>query len=278
MLQKWLILKELVYVLQIPYKATLDFQSKTLTLSDVYGRWVSMRLHLNECAKRKSYQTELANRLVDALNSRKEVIFGNPLMVCALLLDPRFHSVVERDEQKKEQAKSQLLSIWRRLHILQSAPSPEKDTSSNSNDLSFEFDVQAAMDLHFTQPSLERTDVNHPRIEPDIEQIIDEFQPKPLPLSTNALQYWQQSKNEHPELYELAMVVFSIPPTEVQVERDFSSLDYIFTKRRCRLTEQRLADILLLHLNKDLFYEVNKLELQELHKKLDVKKNLFSSL
>lgn len=61
------------------------------------------------------------------------------------------------------------------------------------------------------------------------------------------LQYWEERKGEHKELYMLAMTVFGIPPTEVQIERDFSNLNFVFSDRRCRL--ERLEDIMAINLN-----------------------------
>lgn len=77
-----------------------------------------------------------------------------------------------------------------------------------------------------------------------------------MPSDQNILQFWQDCRREHEELYNLAMVVMAVPPTEVQVERDFSKLNHVFTDRRCRLLEERLEDIMLIHLNAELFYRV----------------------
>lgn len=78
------------------------------------------------------------------------------------------------------------------------------------------------------------------------------------------MRYWESVKETHFELYDLAMIIFSVPPTEVQIERDFSSLKHIFTDRRYNLTQKRLESILLIHLNKDLFYKVNKRQIDML--------------
>lgn len=67
LLQKWLILREIVYILQIPLRATIELQREDLTLSDVYGIWTKMRLHLNACASKTNYKTSLAKYLLDAL-------------------------------------------------------------------------------------------------------------------------------------------------------------------------------------------------------------------
>lgn len=101
----------------------------------------------------------------------------------------------------------------------------------------------------------------------DIETAIISFQPDPLPLDGSVLEYWESVKDTENELYQLAMAIFSVPPTEVQIERDFSSLKYIFSDRRDNLKQSRLEDILLIHLNKDLFYKVNAEDLEALVQK-----------
>lgn len=53
---KWMSLKEIVYVLRILYETTIAFQSKKLTLSDVYGHWITTQLHLKQCISKKSYK------------------------------------------------------------------------------------------------------------------------------------------------------------------------------------------------------------------------------
>lgn len=63
------------------------------------------------------------------------------------------------------------------------------------------------------------------------------------------------------QLHKLAMVVFGVPPTEVQIERDFSLLNFVFSNRRCMLQQERLEDIMVIHLNPDLFYEVKEEQL-----------------
>lgn len=78
-------------------------------------------------------------------------------------------------------------------------------------------------------------------------------------------------KEEHSELYRIAMVVYSVPPTEVQIERDFSNLDCVFTKRRGNLCQSRLKEIFLIHLNTDLFRIAMEQEVTELYKALEVK-------
>ena len=53
-----------------------------------------------------------------------------------------------------------------------------------------------------------------------------------------------------PELYEMAQIVFAVPPTQVSVERVFSALNHIFGSDRNRINPDMLADQLLVALNK----------------------------
>lgn len=211
LLNKFNILKELIYILKIPYRATLEYQNKNLTLSDVYGRWIAMLLHLNACSSKASFKTGLAQCLHTALQKRKEVIFSNPLISCALFLDPRFHVVIARDQMKMYEARENLLKIWRRMHVLhanaQNSNNLEESGKSSING-SFEFDEAAAMNqfLGRSEPSEDDNKTI------DIEAILDSFQPDALPVDSSVLDYWESAKEKHEELYELALVVFSNHP------------------------------------------------------------------
>lgn len=266
MLEKFQILRELVYILEIPYKATLAFQNQKLTLSDVYGRWLSMRLHLNACLTKSSFETDLTKHLIDALDNRNDVIFKNPFMNSALFLDPRYRREIIRNETKMREATENLMKIWRRISILNTENREENENPPTTANKSAEFDEKAALNSYLGIPHETENSAN---IDIDIEIILDNFQPKQLPMEASVIEYWESVKNEHPQLYKLAMVIFSIPPTEVQIERDFSKLDHVFTNRRCRITAERLEEIMLLNLNPDMFAAVNSEDLNELFSKLN---------
>lgn len=66
-------------------------------------------------------------------------------------------------------------------------------------------------------------------------------------------QHWMGRKTSHPQLYEVAKVIFAVPSTQVSVERAFSALGLVLTERRTRLSETSLSNILLIKLNIWLF-------------------------
>lgn len=272
LLNKWLYLKEIIYLLRILYEMTVAFQCQKLTLSDVYGRWLTTQLHLKRCTEKKSYRTGLAQHLHDTLEERKRMIFENPFMYAAICLDPRFQIEITKDESKMKKAKDIMLKIWRRLNIININTSINDPTPTNTqtslNGLSFDFNPEEALAQHLGKVNQTNdapiVQTDH---ESDIEAIIDTFQPESVPFNTSVLKYWQSAKKDHPELHKLASVIFSIPPTEVQIERDFSSLNFVFSDRRCSLSRERLEEIMLIHLNRDLFELVNHQDIELIREK-----------
>lgn len=63
---------------------------------------------------------------------------------------------------------------------------------------------------------------------------------------------WEDKQRSDPELYLLATMVLSIPPTQTTVERAFSSLPIILNSHRTRIGDTTIQNILLVRLNRDL--------------------------
>lgn len=265
--QKWDVLKELAYILSISYNATISLQKKSLTLSDVFGIWTKMTLHISACLNKVNYVTNFAKHLLEAMNERKHEIFNNPMMNCALFLDPRFRRQIVQDEVKMHEAKQTLLNIWRRLITLNTSMPMQTDDSIQANTSAkseaSEFDENAELEKFLEcglAPSTSNESQREDKTE-DIEHLLDMFSPEAIKPSENIIEYWENNKNEHKEIYKLATVVMGIPPTEVQSERDFSKLNYVFSDKRCNLTEERLEDIMTINLNGELFFLVKDEEI-----------------
>ncbi|XP_043867344.1 uncharacterized protein LOC122757843 [Drosophila mojavensis] len=70
-----------------------------------------------------------------------------------------------------------------------------------------------------------------------------------MKANVNVLNFWRERKSTHPELYALSKVCFAIPPTQVTIERAFSSLKLVLADNRNRLNHDTLENILLVKLN-----------------------------
>lgn len=251
-LPTWKALKELVIVLEIPYNATVALQNACITLSDGFGILTRMRLHLEACTTKQSFKTKLAHHLVESVANRSEAIFSNPQMECSVYLDPRFRDVILKDREVVERTKSNLINLYHRLnHLKRPHLTTTAHSVNSSSDLHLSFDEQNALKnfIHSNRS-------NNTNIHASIEDAIDSFMPDILPSDKSVLEFWETQKESM--LYDLAMAVYSIPPTQTQVERDFSSVSHIFTERRYQLSQKRLENILLIHFNKDLFFNIKQ--------------------
>lgn len=248
LVKKWAVLKELIRILAIPYEATVELQRRDLTLSDTYGVWIKMELHLQNRQK-KSSKSGLEGKLLNALKKHKDTIFRNPLMKAAMFLDPRFRQRITRSSEDTEEAKEVLLALSRRLTVLSEDQAAEMNQSNESDD---SFDTQKAYDQYC------KTD-NCCNIESDIEACLDVFDPPTMPINSSVLNYWHTTfdKEHSPMLFDIAMAIFAVPPTEVDIERDFSTLHFVLSELRCNLSQQTLEDISTINLNRELYLEVN---------------------
>lgn len=265
---------EMIKILQIPFKGTIALQKRDLTLPDAYGLWLQMTINLRHPDISRLQRTNLANLLSDALNERKKVIFDNSLMQCALFLDPRYRREVLRNRDIVEGTVQKLANLWNRINSIREADIIESTTncsaeSSNLN-MSFNFNDTDALERYLARGTnasdTESPTAIHRDIGRDmsIEFEIEQFQPEKLPVKSNLITYWESMKFENPRLYEIAMILYAIPPTEVEIERDFSHLEFIYTSRRYKLSPDLLEAILVIHLNSDLFFIIKQEELSKI--------------
>lgn len=68
--------------------------------------------------------------------------------------------------------------------------------------------------------------------------------------------HWLARKYSHPELFEVAMVVFSGPSSQASVERAFSALALVLSDLRTGLSDEALQHILMIKLNNEIFEKI----------------------
>lgn len=74
--------------------------------------------------------------------------------------------------------------------------------------------------------------------------------------SAGTIAYWAKKKDEMKELYELSTILNAVPVTQVTVERAFSSLAFILTALRNSMAADTLENILIIRLNKEIFFKI----------------------
>lgn len=230
-------------------------QTENLTMSDAYGAWIETEGRLKTMPNNPS-----AVLMLKQLTKRRDEFFivNNIVMYSAMFLDPRFQFMLNANQ--KNDVFKHLTYLNQKLNLKESAHEPQCTILAT--------------------PTLQR--------EPDrsgnvLEQILHQHElslnsvacTSQTVSTSNALQiefekfdgigrshadsgvrsFWKTGKFEYPILFKLSQLVLAVPPTEVAVERNFSALDFILNKRRNRLTDLNLETILLLKLNKSVFYE-----------------------
>lgn len=85
----------------------------------------------------------------------------------------------------------------------------------------------------------------------DIKTIIKKFIGTREPLTTPVFDYWRKNMETKPELYKLATVIHSVPPTQTSVERAFSAMALILNPLKTRLSDKNLENMLLIRLNRE---------------------------
>lgn len=78
---------------------------------------------------------------------------------------------------------------------------------------------------------------------------IDNYKEKRLDIDANLIEYWEQKKYSVPYLAKLAKIVHAVPATQVSVERSFSALKLLMSKRRYNLSAQNVEKLMLVKLN-----------------------------
>lgn len=183
LLKKWSMLREIIHILAVPYKATIEMQRHDLSLSDAFGSWLKMELHLQN-KQRRVTRTGLETKLLVALSERKRRhrIFGNSLMKAALYLDPRFRRQITTSQVDTNEAKQTLLTIAHRLSVLSEERLTDNMNQSNGsrNSSDDSFDAQKEFDRYFNRTAPVNSD-----IQSDFEATLDLFDPTPMKIDSS---------------------------------------------------------------------------------------------
>lgn len=264
LLQKWMILCDLMDVLKVPFEFTSFLQSPNLTLSDMYGKWLKMeRVGLDRLKKENTgSKSKFATLLSNTLENRKPMVLNTPLVLSAVYLDPRFRCFLNNNQIKI--AKETLFKWHNKIYSLE-PNHPETNTGKEKD--SFE-EVFRAMEMDETIENVFRGDftTNSPLDRVQFSLLLNEYEknhPR-IHYKQNIHEYWNKYQQEF-SLFKLARFIHSIPPTQVDIEKGFSVVGFVLSPLRLSLKPKSLDEIIMIKLNEDLWHKINA----------EVVKNLF---
>lgn len=279
LLKKWPVLLELNQVLHVPYLATQVLQKADFTLSDFFGCLKVITMQLDKIIAQPGQRlSRLAEKLSLTLSQRKSKLIDHPLMICALYLDPRYKCEIIHNRDKVQLAKLTLENIWERVRRVRnemddtSADSPAecipKKTMKNFLDELDELYDNMGLNHGNGSNSFASSTGNANQDKSKIAIALSKYDSctvERMKSSESVWSFWEKSKEDlGSELYELASIIHSIPPTQASVERNFSALKFMLTERRFNLSEDLLESLLVIHLNRDFYETVKNVEIQKL--------------
>lgn len=249
---EWLEVERIVEVFKWPNILTEQLQAEQLTLSDVYGDWITMELKLQK-------ETHpLAGLLLEHLRPRRAKILDHEAMSAAVYLDPRFNRLLS--VEKRNQAEDFLRNLWSRIINLKGQNDSIHDGAHNGSEFETNFsgsniDPDLLAHVQSADARISKLSGSQAANQKSItNQLITFFESETIENVQKArgiLAYWSTTvRYEYDSLYEFTRVLLSMPATQVSVERAFSALKYILNDyyRTC-MSDESLENILLIRLN-----------------------------
>lgn len=266
---EWKVIEEIIDILHPAYEFMKKMQKQSHTLSDFYVTWELIKHSLI------SYENNHDNLLTDLTKTMQAKmlayeprLFMNPLLLCALYLDPRvactLNQLEDQAQQRKALAKSEIFKVFKRLkkeNITPTLTSTDKPRNSNRlHDLADEYDdILDSMMLASNPSSNNQNSINTSfademlQLETECIQFESE---KRIKLKSNILHFWEHKKKQYPILYQVSQVIMAVPSSQTSIERCFSSFSFIYSNLRTSLGSNILQAILLIRTNPELFDEV----------------------
>lgn len=245
--EEWDCLQEISKILEPFAHLTTILQKQTISLSDFFGGWAKLEMKLQ-----KFHGSNLQQNLVSAMTTRKEVLFNNSVLNAAVFLDPRYQKFMP--EQNKQNAIRYLENLYEKMNRRPDViPEPNTESSELEAYLSNVYGEK-----NNNNPTA--NDENQQQPEETIRTKLEQFVGISISIDECIFTYWEKNKQSMPELYRLASVIHSVPPTQTTVERAFSALALILTPLRTNLFDTVLENILLLRLNRELFENIYEIK------------------
>lgn len=249
-IDEWNVVKEIESTLVHFAIRTKKMQTVRISLSDFFGGWAKIKFELNKL------DSDLSKKLLAEMKKREPVLFNNSVLNAAVFLDPRFQQYMPNHH--KEAAIKFLSKLYDRINSFKSSEcEPLQSLSESTN----EFNGFLSSIYGESNTNVTNENINEQTTTANIDTMLREFIGTTDSLDNLTIfDYWQQKMHTKPEMYELASIVHSVPPTQTTVERAFSAMALILSPLRTNLSDKNLENVLLLRLNRDLFQDICPLD------------------
>lgn len=244
----WQEVEEIVAVLKPAYQFTTEMQRDGYGLSDFYIGWIRVTINLTRI-KNKQPKFDLASKLLQNMEIRSSSVFNAPLMLCAIYLDPRI--MYKLTDEQKAKAATDLLKIHERVSDV-FRKSAGQDCSINDTLDEIHDDYRAQHNASHCSSQ-------------EILQMLSIYETeKPHDIRAPVMDFWLKNTDKYQLIRPLADLLHAVPSNQCSTERAFSGLSYIFSKHRMSMNPQNVSNVLMIRLNKDIFYSLRQHRIQQI--------------
>ena len=236
----------------ICYDFCIKMQGVNVSCSDFYIEWLLCVSDL-EAFKENFYAEFLAN----SMKKRSEILFKPFIWRIIIFFDPRYKTCIGISEC--DQIKQILTNInnTNANKARKNENAPAKKSSSNV-DIDYikeeglkkkerKMNLLKSLSTRNTPVKIHETyDTQNLCREIDSYYNSDVVADDDMP----PLRFWVTKQTIYPTLYELSSIFLCIPPTQVSVERSFSSFNFIYSDLRCNLDQDTLEKLIFVKLNR----------------------------
>lgn len=242
----WEEVSEIVSVLRAAYNFTVEMQRTGYGLADFYIGWIRVTINLKRI-QNSAPRFDLASTLLESMERRATALFKSPLLLCAVYLDPRI--MYKLSDEQKATAATDLLKIHARI----------KDAAG----LNVDQDCSANNTLDEIQADYRKKQNENQGSNAEILQIFSLYEnEKPYDIRAPVMEFWEENGDKFKMIRPLADVLHAVPSNQCYTERSFSSFSYIRSKHRMSMSSENLSNVLMIRLNKDIFYAQRKERIQ----------------
>lgn len=262
----WDAVAKLIAALEPVKEATIKLQKEQLLLGDFIFVWLSCKEKLS-----KEGSTLAAAIFEEMDKMSAEVLYrsgprtgsehwpslmDHPVILAAVFMDPRIFTYLSASQV--EVAKKHLAGLWEQLEAMNRRGAEEEfheqdveDTDRDEDDQSSSSDEEEESEF---MKNLKEKDARRSRTVPSRVNIMTKLEQyyretKMLKKKSDVLEFWDDRKKTHPELFQLSCVALAVPATQVSVERLFSSLKFMLDPLRMAMKSKFVDDLLVIRSN-----------------------------
>lgn len=255
-LETWQFVDEYYMAFKPIHEAMIEFQSSTLSMSDMIIKWLWTQFKVKQIKNRKF---RIPTKLYDSLVRRSKKLTECNALVSALVLDPRIswsrnHEIF--NFELRDRGIHHIERIFAKINQPHDVLSEKNitETQMDCDDLLFENFV-SGKDISRSPNTVSSNEIGRKVLRFTVSE------PRISARDTNfkIIDFWHLRRDdpEYTELYKVSQVVFGAPATQVKVERDFSTFAIVYNHLRTRISDEILNSIFVAKFNSDLLKKVD---------------------